>query len=336
MNPLRRPRLYEVVALANAVAVVTAIRFFGRTELDLAASLSSVATFAAAVAAIVAAGVGLRIASVARADRARARLLLNRYLRPASLLDFGRLAVATAVVSYGYSWLKVFVPRLNPVLVDEALDQLDTAVHLGIGPNRLLLNLFPYPLLFRLVDVQYALFIFTLLAGIGWFLSTLSIRERARFASGLAFLWLVGSWWYLASPSLGPCFAFAGDYETVRPHMPLQSSLQRTLWRQYSTIKQEGERLYIEPAYGVAAMPSLHVAGQLFLAFWARRRAPRLAAFFGLMAALTFFGSLATGWHYAVDGYAGALLAFLAVKWGERWGRDAPAAATPPSRTGEA
>jgi len=32
-----------------------------------------------------------------------------------------------------------------------------------------------------------------------------------------------------------------------------------------------------------------------------------------------FFGSLATGWHYAVDGYAGALLAWAAVAIADRF-----------------
>jgi membrane-associated phospholipid phosphatase len=36
------------------------------------------------------------------------------------------------------------------------------------------------------------------------------------------------------------------------------------------------------------------------------------------LALLTFVGSMLTGWHYAIDGYAGALLAWLCVLLAQR------------------
>jgi len=292
----------------------------GRFRLNLPATLRAQLPFLFVAFGVTLASAGLRTAFVARADGAgRARRLVRQYLKPARLLDLLRLGLAVAVVSYGYSWLKVFVPRLNPAVTDAALDRMDTVLHLGVGPNRLLIGLLPYPVFLRVLDVQYALFFVTLLMGVGWFLSPLSTAERARFASGFAFLWLVGSWWYVATPSLGPCYTFPSDYASVHPHIPIQGALQGALLHQYVGVR-EGRVASLNPSYGVAAMPSLHVAWQAFVALWARRRAPKLAAFFWIMAALTFFGSLLTGWHYAVDGYAGLLLAFLAKRWGERKG----------------
>ena len=59
------------------------------------------------------------------------------------------------------------------------------------------------------------------------------------------------------------------------------------------------------------------------------RRARRLFLPLALATALTFLGSLATGWHYAVDGYAGMLLAWVAVRIADRV-EGAPPPAAPP------
>ncbi len=93
------------------------------------------------------------------------------------------------------------------------------------------------------------------------------------------------------------------------------------------------------PAFGVAAMPSLHVAAHWLFALWAKRYARRLFLPLVLATGLTFFGSLVTTWHYAVDGYAGLLIAWLAIIAADRIApvepREAEAAtATPAERVG--
>ena len=67
-----------------------------------------------------------------------------------------------------------------------------------------------------------------------------------------------------------------------------------------------------------AAMPSLHVGLHFFFFLWSRRRARPLVVFFALATVLTFMGSILTGWHYAVDGYVGMLLAWICYRIG-RW-----------------
>lgn len=312
------PRLYEIVALLNAAAVIVAINRVARFRLNVGASFRALVPFVLMAGVTVFLAAGIRtLAIAARRGRRSARLFLGLFFRPASLLELLRLLVATAVVSYGYSWLKVFLPRLNSHLADQALYAADNAIHFGVNPNRFVLALFPLPALWRFIDVAYASFVFTLFAGLAWFLSEMSLPERRRFASGFAFLWLVGSWWYLATPSLGPCYVFREDYARVKAHIPMQANAQEILFRQYGAVRKglPGE-IGLNPAFGIAAMPSLHVAGQAFLALWLRRRHPRAALVAWLVTALTFFGSLVTGWHYAVDGYAGALLAWLAYRWG--------------------
>lgn len=313
-----RPRLYEIVALLNAAAVLAAIHFVAHFDLRVGASLAALLPFLFMASAGVLLAAGIRTLAIAMTKgRRSARLFLRLFFRPASLLELLRVFVATAVVSYGYSWLKVFLPRLNGRLADQLLYAADNTIHLGVNPNRFLLALFPFPPLWRFLDVAYGSFVLTVFAGLAWFLSELSLAERRRFAKGFAFLWLVGSWWYLAMPSLGPCYVFPEDYAAVKPSLPMQVNTQEILLRQYGAVRKglPGE-LGLNPAFGIAAMPSLHVAGQAFLALWLRRRHPRAALLAALVMALTFFGSLVTGWHYAVDGYAGLLLAWAAYRWG--------------------
>jgi len=317
-----RIRWYEAAALANAVLVVALIRGRGGVPLDVGGSVRAQVPMLLLAAALLLAGAGLRALLLAlRGGTARARLYIRRIFAPASLVDLLRLAAVVAVVSYGYSWLKVFLPRLHPVLFDPLLAALDEKLHLGVNPVRFAVEVFPFPAFWRFLDVYYAGFFATMLFAVGWLGSALSRRDRTRFAAGFAVLWIGGAWWYLATPAMGPCYAFPGDGAAAQPHLPLQANTQRLLLMQYRAVTGAAgpdRAVSLNAAFGIAAMPSLHVAAQAFVAFVARKRQPRLAFAFALIAALTFFGSLATGWHYAVDGYAGILLGWLAHRAGLR------------------
>ncbi len=66
---------------------------------------------------------------------------------------------------------------------------------------------------------------------------------------------------------------------------------------------------------GVSAMPSMHVATTILfflLAFAAGKR--RLGWFLVGFSLAIFLGSVLLGWHYAVDGYLGALIAYACWK----------------------
>jgi membrane-associated phospholipid phosphatase len=60
---------------------------------------------------------------------------------------------------------------------------------------------------------------------------------------------------------------------------------------------------------GISAMPSLHVGLAVLFALVAGQRSRWLAGFLWCYAGLIQVGSIVLGWHYAVDGYAGALIA---------------------------
>ena len=56
--------------------------------------------------------------------------------------------------------------------------------------------------LWKALDGYYGAFMYTVLAGVGWFAATLSLRDRTRFATGFTLLWVAGAWFYLAVPAL--------------------------------------------------------------------------------------------------------------------------------------
>jgi hypothetical protein len=96
--------------------------------------------------------------------------------------------------------------------------------------------------------------------------------------------------------------------------LPRAARGQAALWDNYQRMVagRDGQLYAFNPTRGVAALPSLHVGAHVLFFLWARRFAPVLSPLFLAAGVLTFVGSMVTGWHYAVDGYAGAGLAILA------------------------
>lgn len=319
---LARPRLYEILLVADLVVVVSLLRFRARLGIDVFRTLLDMRTFLAFAAPFLLGGVLLRALVAARRGWRRGAARLRASLRPRSLLDLARLLVALALTSYVYSWLKVAIPLLRPdVLFDQGLFRLETALHFGVNPGRLLQGLFPYPALWRVLDVYYGFFIYTVIAGVGWFAAALSTRDRARFAAGFTLLWVLGSWFYLAVPSLGPCFVLKDDYTDVRAAMPSQSATMDLLFAHYGRVRgffRHPEGTDLSPYLGVAAMPSLHVAAQAFLMLFARRRSHPLFLLYAAFTVVTLFTAVVSGWHYAIDGYAALVLAWVAFAIGNR------------------
>ena len=321
---LPRLRFYETLLLADFAAVVLLLRLRARLGLDVVHTLLDMGDFVSFMAPFLLGGIVLRALLAARRGRRRGAARLRASFKPRSLLDLVRLLAVLALTSYVYSWLKVALPLLRPdVLYDEGLFRLETALHFGVNPGRLLQGLFPYPAVWKVLDWYYSAFIFTVIAGLGWFAATLSLRDRARCAAGFTFLWLAGSWFYLAVPSLGPCYALKDDYRDVRAAMPLQSATMDLLFAHYGRVRafhRHPEGTDLSAYLGIAAMPSLHVAAQAFFAFFALRRSRTLFLLYAAATALTMFAAIVSGWHYAIDVYAGLLLAWGCVRLGERFG----------------
>ncbi len=64
------------------------------------------------------------------------------------------------------------------------------------------------------------------------------------------------------------------------------------------------------PFRGISAMPSVHVAMAVLLALIGWARHPLAGTALTAYAVVILIGSVVLGWHYAIDGYVGGLMAF--------------------------
>lgn len=335
-----RPRPYEVAALLALVASVAAVRLAG-APIGPGDFLLALRTNGPTLLAALAAGVALNVLFRLR-EPGGARTYLRTVRSAGWLAESARICFAGILLGFAYSWLKVFVPFVNGRRWDVELAWFDQALHLGVSPSRFLVALFGGTPLLPVIDWTYFLWLPFALLGFGFFAAFPDRETRARFAFSHVLLWTLGAWGYVAVPALGPALAFPDEWKAVRAEMPLNSGGQVTLLLNYQLVldaKRDGRppAPFLNPALGVAAMPSLHVGVDVLLLAWCRRRARPLALVVLLALLLHLLGSVATGWHYAVDAYAGAAIALLAAWAAGRLPRrppdgapgDGPAAAPP-------
>jgi hypothetical protein len=227
--------------------------------------------------------------------------------------EFCVIVGTMALLTVAYSWPKVMVQVLNPRLWDLQLGALDRVLCFGVDPNEFLLTVFEgSPAVFsHLLDRYYSVFVFTQSIGAAWFLSDPRARMRAAFGIGFLVLWMIGTWCYVAIPALGPAYVAEDLPARLWAVFPSAAQGQAALYANYMAVKSlaGGAEALVVPHLGIAAMPSLHVGVHLFLYLWAVYSRSRLRPVFLAMTLLTFVGSVATAWHYVVDGLAGAILA---------------------------
>jgi len=119
-------------------------------------------------------------------------------------------------------------------------------------------------------------------------------------------------------PSLGPALRFPDVWFAHAETLRITQGLQAVLMRNYQNVLRawNGETITepIRIVFGIGAFPSLHVAFQAYVFFWARRVWRGGQVVFGIFAFVIFLGSMITGWHYLIDSLAGLLMAYLAYR----------------------
>ncbi len=250
------------------------------------------------------AGPKLRLGDVA------ARLLSVRVL-----FEFAAAMVAIHVTLVVFVNLKQYIPALNPILYDSPLWRLDAWMHFGVDPAVWATNFAAEHGLLPFLDRAYlAFFPVQVLVPLLFLFSGRLRPLRGTFFAAYCLLWMLGSAIYILWPALGPVY-----YRPMRflslDLAPHAEHLQWTLIQDYVRFRSGPEHYAVKLYYGVAALPSLHV-GMFTLFALATWRWRGLSILLWVGTAITFAGSLALGWHYAVDGYAGALMAWGAWRAG--------------------
>ena len=209
--------------------------------------------------------------------------------------------VATQLALLG--WLKAMMPYTVGFWADPMLADLD-AMLLGGDPWKPL-HLLPIGTAFDQVYLTWAPF--SLATAIAVSFAPDDVRKGRCFIAYFLTLSAGALGQYLL-PSAGPVFYEAIGLGRRFADMPIQPWVRHTadyLWLTYSS---PGFRI----GSGISAWPSVHVAGAFWIALVMRCYLPRLQMLGWLYAATILIGSVYLGWHYAVDGIAGAALAFIA------------------------
>ena len=268
--------------------------------------------------------------------------LRTQWLQPRRLGGFAIVYALLPFFMSTFGSLKVAIPRLRPFDWDETFHAWDIALH-G-GPPFEWLHPAPEALTVAM-NVAYNAWIFLLFAILIGQAFSMKRRQRMHFLLSFVLLWiLAGTLLATWTASVGPCFwgdLFPGQPD---PYAPLMDELYRVhevrhLWavdvqEQLWAAYERGE---VETVAGISAMPSMHVATSVLfaLAGWARHRGAGIAL--GAFALVILVGSVHLGWHYAIDGYVGAVCAVLvwfAVGWLlDRTGEGVSEPSTPPGES---
>lgn len=243
-----------------------------------------------------------------------------------------RLAFALPVIvmvplfASSFTLVKGAIPLINPFEWDVSFSALDAQLHGGTHPWAWLQPVLGYPPVTAAINFVYHLWFFFLIGSVYWLAFSME-RARLRMQYLLSFVltWIVlGNFAALWLSSAGPCY-FGRVTGLADPYAPLMQYLhsardtvpvwalnvQELLWQSYSG--KPGTM-----PLGISAMPSLHVASSVQLAMLGWRLDRRLGIAMTVFALLILIGSVHLGWHYAIDGYLGAIGGFLVWKLVER------------------
>ena len=212
-----------------------------------------------------------------------------------------------------YTLLKQEIPLLNSHLFDAQLDAVDRWLHLGFEPAAIW-HWLPWHWFSLIVDLLYIVWYLLKTPVILLFLLHRNRQRRWHFFTSYILTWMIGGSFAILLPSLGPIYVRPELYEGLAA--PYANQLQTMLWTHYQQFLADPSAYNVYIYEGIAAFPSLHVA--IIVLFTLALRPWRLLFWPLLVYCVVIqFGSFYLGWHYAIDGYFGALLAaaiFLGLK----------------------
>ncbi|MCB0325295.1 MAG: phosphatase PAP2 family protein [Bdellovibrionales bacterium] len=289
---------------------------------------------------------------VTRLDREVWRAAANPFCSTSFLFLSMKRAVVVLGSIYLFLHLKHLILWFHTANYDQFFWDLDRWLHFGVQPNIALLEfLSGYPAAQVMLDWLYMkYFDFMLLVAVLFMLEPRSRKLSDAFFTAYSLFWLVGGLSYFAYPADGPCYAMLAQYSVgmdtaERAHLfrfPLQTDLPEKYLTAYQeakipTAKYFQQRLwkdrqvflagkgYPGAFYGVAAMPSLHVAAVTMMSVFLFAVSGLLGLLGTAFLVVTLVGSVVLQWHYAIDGYAGVIFglatAFLALRTPRLLGR---------------
>jgi hypothetical protein len=240
------------------------------------------------------------------------RLMLAGRERPIATMwsevDWGqakKLGAWTVLMAVNLSAFCMIKPQLGqivPFSADPLLARADYLLFFGHDAWRVF-GWFNHPYLSNIYHRAWFLWLAFVLF---WLTTRPESEEKSRLMIGYCLMWGVfGPLVHLMLPAAGPVFYQAlgyGDRFADLHQGARTDAVARYLWTGYVDKT-------FNPAGGISAMPSLHLA-TMFWSLIAIRRTKWI--WFGwAFTTYIFIGSIVIGWHYAIDGIAGGIGALL-------------------------
>jgi hypothetical protein len=230
--------------------------------------------------------------------------------------------VALQMFGGTFTIIKISLPSLIPFTWDVPLEQFDRWLHGGVAPWQLLHPILGFPILTNAVNWAYNLWFFVLGFILVW--QTFSQQDaRLRFQFFFTFVLgtiLLGSAAAALFSSAGPCY-FGRVTGLPDPFIPLTDYLREVdqsypVWalRAQDMLWQGYVMRNVSLGAGISAMPSIHVAVATLFALVCWRAKRWLGIVMSIYAGIILIGSVHLAWHYAVDGYFGAI-GMIAIWW---------------------
>jgi hypothetical protein len=243
----------------------------------------------------------------------------RQYFASNSVAGFLIVFLLAPLFTSTFASFKQTIPLIHDFAWDSRLMRLDYVLHFGHHPWRLLEPILSYPKILRALDLLYMLWFVFLFLSCLWMAWSKNRRLRLCFFVSTLLVWsLVGSGLGTIFSSAGPCYYSQVLPSNENPFAPLMSRLEEInrSGSLYAITNQIGlwdaklKDTWLSFG-GISAMPSVHLAMATVFALLAFNIRKWLGWILVGYAALIQVGSVILAWHYAVDGYAGILLAIL-------------------------
>jgi hypothetical protein len=273
--------------------------------------LELAALYVALDAAAIFAWIRRRPSRTVSARRLHARIFLARYASIGQLIRLFKVLIWLKLVLFTYCEIKQAIPSMNPNLYDAELMVIDRFLFFGYDAFDLAVKVFSNPVSSLAMDTLYVLWYILKPCVLVYFAVLPARREHIhkRFFLVYFALWIFGGLLAVAFPSMGPVFIYPETFQNMlKPHA---SHLQATLEGHYFQALMNPENYKVFVYEGIAAFPSLHVGVVAVFAFFFQETSKPMGYAMFLYLLIVECGSVALGWHYAVDGIFATLLAYL-------------------------
>lgn len=238
---------------------------------------------------------------------------------------FGGLLAATlilVVVSYVFTIYKsqLFVGRapLDQLIVDAEALLFSKPIYLTIAQWAA-----QHPPVVRFCDWVYFLFFHHIALTALFLFASNNTSDQRRYITSMALCYLLGGLSYFLLPALGPAYFDPPSFSYVSSHAPFTAFVQKFL-QTTTQLSMQGQLIEIETFAFIACMPSLHMAHETIMLFFARRSLLMLC-FSACFWISSFSAVLILGWHYFFDVLGGVLLAALVICIAQKlWPTTAP------------